>query len=49
MVGSLHKTNLGNPARIKRANISNVDKFKGTSQTDRYRVPPDLIYSLLLD
>ena len=49
MVGTLHKTNLGNADRIKRANISNVDKFNGTSQTDRYRIPTDLIYSLLLD
>tara|TARA_R110000851_G_scaffold93778_1_gene204175 strand:- start:276 stop:935 length:660 start_codon:yes stop_codon:yes gene_type:complete len=49
MVGTLHKTNLGNADRIKRANISNVDKFNGTSQTDRYRIPTDLIYSLFLD
>jgi len=49
MVGTLHKTNLGNADRIKRANISNVDKFNGTSQTDRYRIPEDLIFSLFLD
>jgi len=49
MVGSLHKTNLGNADRFKRANISNVNKFNGTSQTDRYRIPEDLIFSLFLD
>ncbi len=49
MVGSLHKTNLGNADRIKRENILNVNKFNGTSQQDRYRVPEDLIYSLFLD
>jgi len=49
MVGSLHKTNLGNTDRIKRANIENVKKYNGTSQQDRYRIPPDLIYSLFLN
>jgi len=48
MVGNLHKTNLGNADRIKRANIDNVKKFNGTSQQDRYRVPEDLIYDLFL-
>tara|TARA_R110001592_G_scaffold59567_2_gene180716 strand:+ start:1537 stop:2181 length:645 start_codon:yes stop_codon:yes gene_type:complete len=43
MVGSLHKQNLGNSERQRKTNGN------GTSQTDRYRVPPDLIYSLLLD
>ena len=49
MVGSLHKTNLGNADRFKRANIKNVKKYSGTSQQDRYRIPEDLIYSLFLD
>ena len=49
MVGSLHKTNLGNADRFKRANILNVNKYSGTSQQDRYRIPPDLIYSLFLN
>ena len=49
MVGSLHKTNLGNADRKKRANLINVNKDNRTSQEDRYRVPPDLIYSLFLD
>ena len=49
MVGSLHKTNLGNADRIKRANALNVNKYNGTSQQDRYRIPSDLIYSLFLN
>ena len=49
MVGSLHKTNLGNADRFKRANTLNVKKYNGTSQQDRYRIPPDLIYSLFLN
>jgi hypothetical protein len=49
MIGNLHKTNLGNADRIKRANLDNVKKYNGTSQKDRYRVPEDLIFSLLLD
>ena len=49
MVGSLHKTNLGNTERFKRANIENAKKYNGTSQQDRYRIPSDLIYSLFLN
>lgn len=49
MVGSLHKTNLGNADRFKRANNLNVNKYNGTSQQDRYRIPEDLIYSLFLN
>jgi len=49
MVGNLHKTNLGNADRIKRANIHNVNKFNKTTQQDRYRIPEDLIFSLFLD
>jgi len=49
MVGNLHKTNLGNADRFKRANLENVNKYNGTSQQDRYRIPPDLIYSLFLN
>ncbi len=43
MVGSLHKTNLGNNERIKKTN------GKRYNQKDRYRIPEDLIYSLFLD
>jgi len=43
MVGNLHKTNLGNTERKKRT-LGN-----GTTQQDRYRVPEDLIFSLLLE
>jgi site-specific DNA-cytosine methylase len=49
MVGNLHKTNLGNAVRFKRANLENVNKYSGTSQQDRYRIPSDLIYSLLIN
>ena len=49
MVGNLHKTNLGNADRIKRANSLNVKKYNGTTQKDRYRIPEDLIFSLFLD
>ena len=49
MVGNLHKTNLGNADRIKRANIHNVNKFNATTQADRYRIPEDLIFSLFLE
>jgi len=43
MVGNLHKNNLGNTERRQ--------KVKGItfSQSDRYRIPPDLIFSLFLD
>ncbi len=43
MVGSLHKTNLGNTERIKR-----VSGYR-TNQQDRYRIPEDLIFSLFMD
>jgi len=49
MVGDLHKTNLGNADRIKRANILNVNKYNTTTQQDRYRIPEDLIFSLFMD
>ena len=49
MVGNLHKTNLGNADRFKRANLYNVNKYNATTQADRYRVPPDLIFSLFLE
>ena len=49
MVGSLHKTNLGNADRIKRANNLNVNKYNATTQQDRYRIPEDLIFSLFMD
>jgi hypothetical protein len=40
MVGTLHITNCGNSRR---------GGDRGTSKLDRYRIPPDLIYSLFLD
>ena len=43
MVDSLHKQNLGNSERQRKTNGN------GTSQTDRYRIPEDLIFSLFLD
>jgi site-specific DNA-cytosine methylase len=48
MVGSLHKTNLGNSGSARRANLLNVKKYTGTSQQDRYRIPEDLIFSLFM-
>ncbi len=49
MVGTLHKTNLGNADRCKRANILNVNTINATSLDDRYRIPEDLILSLFID
>ena len=49
MVNTLHKTNLGNADRFKRANELNLNKYNGTSQQERYRIPEDLIYSLFLE
>lgn len=49
MVGKLHKTNLGNADRIKRANIENVNKHSVANLHDRYRVPDNLILSLFLE
>ena len=49
MVGKLHKTNLGNTERIKRANIENVNKHSVANLHDRYRVPENLILSLFLE
>lgn len=49
MVGTLHKTNLGNTERFQRANVVNVNKYNRTSQQDRYRIPADLIFSLFLE
>ena len=43
MIGNLHRTNLGNLERAKRNN----EKFP--SRSEAYRVPQDLILSLLLD
>ena len=43
MVGNLHKTNLGNTEERQKTN------GKSFSQNDRYRIPPDLIFSLFLD
>jgi hypothetical protein len=43
MIGNLHKNNLGNTERKKK--VSGISY----SQADRYRVPEDLIFSLLLD
>ena len=53
MVDTLHKTNLGNADRLKRAHLLASDggskNQKGTTQKDRYRIPEDLIFSLFLD
>ena len=54
MIGSLHKTNLGNTERLLRAEkLQHKGDVSGrrvrTTLDDRYRIPPDLIYSLLLD
>ena len=55
MVGSLHKTNLGNTERllkskIKMKHFGDVSGVKTPSSLDdRYRIPPDLIYSLLCE
>jgi len=53
MIETLHKRNLGNGERLKRAHQLASDggnkKCKGTTQQERYRVPEDLIYSLLLE
>jgi len=43
MIGTLHKQNLGNSERQRKTNGN------GSSQTDRYRIPEDLIFSLFLD
>ena len=43
MIGTLHKQNLGNSERQR------ITNSNGTSQTDRYRIPEDLIFSLFLD
>mgnify|MGYP003637250738 CR=1 FL=1 len=43
MIGNLHKTNLGNTERREKT------KGSATSQNDRYRIPPDLIFSLFLE
>ncbi len=40
MIGKLHKSNLGNTERLK------ASKGKGTSQSERYRIPEELIFSL---
>mgnify|MGYP003655863565 FL=1 len=49
MVGSLHKTNLGNTKRLLEAESRLETVKKRSTLDDRYRVPPNLIYSLLLD
>ncbi len=53
MIDTLHKTNLGNIERYKRAKHKLQAQGRGdnntTTQADRYRVPPDLIFSLFLD
>jgi len=53
MINTLHKTNLGNADRLKRAHLLSSDggkkNAKGTTQQDRYRIPEDLIFSLFLD
>ena len=43
MIGKLHQTNLGNQ------NYKKLTNGHTTTLKERYRVPPDLIYSLFLD
>ena len=43
MIGNTHKTNLGNTEQRQKTN------GKSFCQNDRYRIPPDLIFSLFLD
>tara|TARA_R110002167_G_scaffold355988_2_gene570610 strand:+ start:6692 stop:7381 length:690 start_codon:yes stop_codon:yes gene_type:complete len=55
MIGSLHKTNLGNTERLLKAEkrLKHKEDVSGlkkrTSLDDRYRIPEDLIFSLFLD
>ena len=55
MIESLHKTNLGNADRSKRAkNLADAQGIasflaKPTTQEERYRIPADLIMSLFLE
>jgi len=49
MVGSLHKTNLGNTQRLLQAESRLETVKKRSTLDDRYRIPPNLIYSLFLD
>ena len=55
MIGSIHKTNLGNADRLKRAKLKMeldgdvLGINQPTTLDHRYRIPPDLIYSLLLE
>jgi site-specific DNA-cytosine methylase len=53
MIQTLHKINLGNADRLKRAHKLASDggnkKCKGTTQYERYRIPEDLILSLFLE
>ena len=43
MIGNLHKTNLGNTEERQKTNGNSL------TQQERYRIPEDLIYSLLLE
>tara|TARA_R110000751_G_scaffold104338_1_gene199807 strand:+ start:2745 stop:3401 length:657 start_codon:yes stop_codon:yes gene_type:complete len=43
MIGNLHKTNLGNTERKQKT------KGIGTSQQDRYRIPPELVRDLFIE
>jgi site-specific DNA-cytosine methylase len=53
MIDTLHKNNLGNTERMKRAQkklqVQGRGINKSTTQKERYRVPEDLIFSLFLD
>jgi len=54
MIDTLHKCNLENADRMKRAKHklqaqNDGKETKGTTQKERYRVPEDLIFSLFLD
>ena len=43
MIGNLHKTNLGNTERKQKT------QGIGTSQQDRYRIPPELVRDLFIE
>ena len=55
MIEGLHKTNLGNTERLLKAEakMKHRDDVSGIKQRssldDRYRIPEDLIFSLLTD
>tara|TARA_R110000744_G_scaffold13144_5_gene38524 strand:- start:158 stop:838 length:681 start_codon:yes stop_codon:yes gene_type:complete len=53
MIDKLHASNCGNSERLRRARHRLQAQGRGdnntTTQADRYRVPPDLVFSLFLE